>query len=95
MQPGAIGLTALLLGALALSPVSSVYAEADEQQQVEQKKKGSANRECRRVKETGSRIAKRVCKKPEQWAREEQMARENIEQSREGASRNSGVSGQQ
>jgi predicted naringenin-chalcone synthase len=95
MQPGAIGLTALLLGALALFPLSAVYAQAEKQQQVEKKKQGSANRECRRIKETGSRIAKRVCKKPEQWAREEQIARENIEQSREGANRNTGVSGQQ
>ena len=87
---------AVLLSVFADAPVNLVYAQADQQTKVEKKaKKGSANRECRRVKETGSRIAKRICKKPEQWAREEELARENIEQTREGANRNTSVAGQQ
>ncbi|XOV84978.1 MAG: hypothetical protein ACFHXK_07600 [bacterium] len=95
MQTGAIGFAVLLLGVLVLLPVSSVSAQMDKPQQVEKKKKGSPNRECRRVKETGSRIATRICKKPEQWAREEQLARENVERTRQGATRNIGASGQQ
>jgi hypothetical protein len=86
----------LLLAVAVIAPVSSVYAKAEGTEQSGKKvKKGKENRECRRVKETGSRIATRVCKNPQQWVREEDAARENIEQTREGANRNTGTAGQQ
>ncbi|MCR9260251.1 MAG: hypothetical protein NXH95_11050 [Pseudomonadaceae bacterium] len=96
MQAGSIAAAVLMLSALMFTPVGHVYAQTETQQQLEKKtKKGSANRECRRIKETGSRIAKRVCKKPEQWAREEEMAREAVNQTREESNRNTGAAGQQ
>lgn len=85
-----------LAGAGLLAPMSLVHAGVEGTEKVARTaKKDQASRECRRIKETGSRIAKRVCKHPQAWEREEAMAKENIEQTREGANRNTAVSGQQ
>lgn len=96
MQAGSIVAVVLMLSAFMLAPAGQVYAQAETEKKLEKKtKRGSANRECRRIKETGSRIAKRVCKKPEQWARDEEMARESVNQTREESNRNTGAAGQQ
>jgi len=79
----------------AAAPTSQMQlakVDAKAEKKAKKAKKAQKKRECRRVRETGSRIASRVCKKPEQWAREEEHAQEMVRRSSDGARRSTGAS---
>ena len=66
---------------------TAAYA-AEETQKAEKKSKKDANkRVCRYVKETGSRIRERVCRRQKDWDRIERVSKENIERSQIGSKR--------
>ena len=79
---------------LALSTSSPpVLAQSDAQTvaQTEKEKKKAANkRVCRYIRETGSRIRERVCRKQKDWDRIEEQAREDVQRAYEGSNRNTG-----
>ncbi len=77
--------------AAGVAPVQLAQADQVEKKAPKQKQK----RECRRVRETGSRIATRVCKKPREWARVDAAGRESVERSVERANRNTGTASSQ
>lgn len=70
------------------SAILIAQVDANKDEQTKKAKKAKEKPECRRVRETGSRIASRICKKPSQWAREQENSRESVERSIEGARRN-------
>lgn len=66
-----------------------LIAQAEQDNKAVKPKK--EKRECRRVRQTGSRIASRVCKKPSEWARISENSKEAVERSIEGTHRNTGT----
>ena len=74
-----------------LAAPSVALAQADQQAvaQTEKEKKKAANkRVCRYVRETGSRIRERICRKQKDWDRIEEQAREDVDRAYEGSNRN-------
>jgi len=69
-----------------LARAEVAQAEQDNKEAKPKKEK----RECRRVRQTGSRIASRVCKKPSEWARINESSQEAVRRSVDGSNRNTG-----
>ena len=73
------------------------FAHANEQtillasdDKAEKAKKKKDKRVCRRIKVTGSRIKERICQKESEWKRQEEIARENVNQTFEESNRSLG-----
>lgn len=74
---------------VAETPVLLAQADAQATAKAEKEKKKAKNkRVCRYVRETGSRIRERVCRKQKDWDRLEEASRENVERAYEGSNRN-------
>ena len=68
--------------------LAQVDDASDEAAKRRAKKKKAANkRVCRSMRETGSRIKQRVCRKQKDWDRSERVAQENVERSYQGGRR--------
>ena len=68
---------------LAAANAETVKAEGE---RVRKKKIGALslrNRECRKVRSTGSRIPERVCRRESEWRRIEENSRQSVEDSLE------------
>ena len=72
--------------ALSLQVVAVSPSHADDQ--VKKTKKNPDKRVCRYVRETGSRIRQKVCRKQKDWDRIEQASKETVERSSMGSKRN-------
>jgi hypothetical protein len=85
-----------LLGLSMTAPVVASVASAEplllaQTEKADKKvKPKKEKRECRRVRNTGSRIASRECKKPSEWARISEASQDAVRNSVEGTKRNTG-----
>ena len=68
---------------LQVAVISPTYAD----EQVKKTKKNPDKRVCRYVRETGSRIREKVCRKQKDWDRIENASQESVERSAMGAKR--------
>ncbi len=64
--------------------------DASTTQTTADKEKAQNKRVCRYVRETGSRIRERVCRKQKDWDRIEERAKENVDRAYDGSNRNTG-----
>ena len=100
-------LSVCLIGLFSITTVNPVFAnesplliaqataasKADEKAQKKAQKKEKNKRVCRYIKETGSRIKERVCRKQKDWDRLEERGRESAERAKEGGTRNTAQGG--
>ena len=98
-----VGLVALLSAAGSVQaeqpgtqPQPLLLAKVDTQDgKAKKAKKKKPKKICRREKETGSRIAKRVCRTEEQWASQDGNTRDSLDRTYEESRRNTATVGSQ
>ncbi|MEM7100977.1 MAG: hypothetical protein AAF541_22145 [Pseudomonadota bacterium] len=89
-----------IVSVLAVLGLQNVAAQAPllvaqvDQKAAKDAKKAKNKRVCRYVRETGSRIRERVCRKQKDWDRMEERAKENVRDAYDGSNRNTTGAGQ-
>ena len=81
-------------GATSVSAQAPLLVAQVDSEAAKKAKKAKNKRVCRYVKETGSRIRERVCRKQKDWDRIEERAKENVRDAYDGSNRNTTGAGE-